>query len=135
MQELPNYPSCADFPKVHAAVQWAEQIMRKIDQMLRLVFPAISGQSGKFALGERSKPVLPRDSRATGSRQRETIGSDGNKNLGAEEGIMPLPFPFFPIKLRKPLVNRWFPKIVGIGPILIFPVELGLSTAPKARFG
>ena len=29
---------------------------------------------------------LPRYSSATGSRGRETIGSDGNKNLGAEEG-------------------------------------------------
>src|ERR1700757_3791948 len=29
---------------------------------------------------------LPRYSRATGSRRRETIGTDGNKNHGAEEG-------------------------------------------------
>jgi hypothetical protein len=37
-----NYPSWADLPKVHAAaVQWAERIMRKIDNVF-----SVEGQKG-----------------------------------------------------------------------------------------
>ena len=30
---MEEHPSSADLPKVHAAMQWAERIMRKIDNV------------------------------------------------------------------------------------------------------
>ncbi|MGO8950143.1 MAG: hypothetical protein ACLQUY_21300, partial [Ktedonobacterales bacterium] len=46
----------------------------------------LQGWMGHRDIASKFSSDLPRYGRATGSRERETIGIDGNKNLGAEEG-------------------------------------------------